>query len=392
MQPDLVFDRSEFAQRLERTKSAMEQHGLELLVVTDPANMDWLTGYDNWSFYYTQAVIVSLEAPEPLLVVRNTELGSALWTVYMDRSNIVIWPDAYIVDPDLHPARFLGETIAERFGDAQTIGVELDVNCYTPRAHAELQQALPAVEFVSADLLVNWLRTVKSPAEVALMREAAAISDSAMLAVTDAIEVGVRECDAAAALHHALIRGTDEFGGEFPIRPSMPNGERTNGAHLSFTDKPYRADTSTNIELGGSRHKYHAGLSRTVYLGDPPDRLKRLAEVTHGGFDIALAEVRAGATCDHAASAWSTHIAKHGFEKASRIGYAIGLGYPPAAWLEQTASLAVGDANVMATNMTFHMILGMWLDNWGYVFSETFVVTDHGYETLANFPRELIIK
>ncbi len=55
---DLRFSRDEFAARLTKTRAAMAAKGVDLLIVTDPSNMNWLTGYDGWSFYVHQCVIV----------------------------------------------------------------------------------------------------------------------------------------------------------------------------------------------------------------------------------------------------------------------------------------------------------------------------------------------
>ena len=88
---------------------------------------------------------------------------------------------------------------------------------------------------------------------------------------------------------------------------------------------------------------------------------------------------------------WRNHIAKAGLEKESRIGYAVGLNYPPD-WGEHTASLRPGDATILEPNMTFHMILGMWMDDYGFECSETFRVTEHGCETFADVPRKLFVK
>ncbi|MEM6566078.1 MAG: aminopeptidase P family N-terminal domain-containing protein, partial [Pseudomonadota bacterium] len=56
--PDLPFSRDEYAQRLQKTRVSMASHELEALFVTDPSNMAWLTGYDGWSFYVHQGVLV----------------------------------------------------------------------------------------------------------------------------------------------------------------------------------------------------------------------------------------------------------------------------------------------------------------------------------------------
>jgi len=84
-------------------------------------------------------------------------------------------------------------------------------------------------------------------------------------------------------------------------------------------------------------------------------------------------------------------IARHGMEKRSRIGYSVGLGYPPD-WGEHTMSLRPGDVTPLEPNMTFHMILGMWMDDWGFELSETFRVTDAGAECLCSVPRGLTVK
>ena len=80
----------------------------------------------------------------------------------------------------------------------------------------------------------------------------------------------------------------------------------------------------------------------------------------------------------------------NGYSKESRVGYSIGLNYPPD-WGERTASLRPGDATVLEPGMCFHFQSGVWLDDFGAAVSEPFVVTDKGGEKLATAPRELIV-
>ena len=90
-------------------------------------------------------------------------------------------------------------------------------------------------------------------------------------------------------------------------------------------------------------------------------------------------------------AAWRRVITWAGYEKRSRIGYSIGLNYPPD-WGEQSASLRAGDTTVLEPNMCFHLMLGMWMEGWGFELSETFRVSEGEPEVLTDFPRELLAK
>jgi Xaa-Pro dipeptidase len=212
-----------------------------------------------------------------------------------------------------------------------------------------------------------------------------------MRAAVDAIAPGVRECDAAAALYAAQLRGTPEFGGGVPNSVLMPAGARTRAPHLKWTDAPYVSSQGVNIELSGSRHQYHAALARTVYLGKPPVELETLAQVVCEGMNAALGAVRAGVPCEHVVAAWHAVIGRAGYEKSSRIGYSIGLCFQPT-WLERTVSLQSGEKTQLQTNMTFHLMCGMWGGEHNLVMSETFRVTATGHELLTHFPRQLVVK
>ena len=68
----LKFTREEYADRLKRTRAAMAERGIDMLIVSDPSNMAWLTGYDGWSFYVHQGVVVPPEG-EPVWYGRGQD-------------------------------------------------------------------------------------------------------------------------------------------------------------------------------------------------------------------------------------------------------------------------------------------------------------------------------
>jgi len=388
-----LFALEEYKARIHAVKKSMEASEIEVLVASDPANMNYLTGYDGWSFYVPQCVVLAVDGEEPVWIGRKMDANGARLTTWLAEENILGYPEDYVQSPIKHPMNVAGEEIQRRGWARRTVGVEMDAYYFTARSLAELKKTLPEAQFANADLLVNWVRLVKSDAEIALMKEAGKIAERVMQAAIDRLEPGVRECDAVADVYRAQMSGTPQFGGDYPsIVPMMPTGEKTSAPHLTWTDAPYENEQMVNLELAACRHRYHCPIARTAYLGkQPPDKLVSLAEHTVEGLNLTLDAIKPAMRCEEVERVWREHIAKAGLTKESRIGYALGLNYPPD-WGEHTASLRPGDKTVLAPNMTFHMILGMWMDDYGFECSESFRVTETGCETFADFPRKLFVK
>ena len=387
-----LFQETEYLERIRNTKKRMTDAEIDVLIVSDPANMNYLTGYDGWSFYVPQAVVVSLEAEQPMWIGRGMDANGARHTTFLKEDHIIGYPDDYVQSTVKHPMNFVAEQIRRKGWHNRTIGVEMDAYYFSARGFVELQKDLPQANFKDGNLLVSWVRITKSDPEIEYMQQAGKICEKVMQTALDKLSPGVRECDAVAAVYQAQMSGTAEFGGDYPaIVPMMPTGEKTSAPHLTWTDEPYENEQAVNLELAACRHRYHAPLARTAYLGqNPPDKLTRLAELTVEGLNLTLGAIKPGMFCEEVEMVWRKHIAKAGLEKESRIGYSMGLNYPPD-WGEHTASLRPGDRTVLAPNMTFHMILGMWMGNYGFECSESFRVTQNGCETLADFPRKLFV-
>jgi ectoine utilization protein EutD len=387
-----AFDREEYLERIENTKLRMMQFGLDVLLVSDPANMNYLTGYDGWSFYTPQVVVVALAQDEPACVVRGIDLNGAKVTTFLDESNLIGYPDDYVQCKRKHPMDFVAEVLEARGLGRGVIGLEMDSYYFTAACSEALQQSLPNATFKNAYTLVNWIRAIKSPQELLYMQQAARILEKVMSTAIDAIEPGTRQCDAAAEILAAQARGTDEFGGEYTaIVPMLPTGIGTSTPHLTWSDKLFVSGEATILELAGCRMRYHCPQARTVFLGKPPRKLTDAAKVVVEGLNAVIAAAKPGLTCEEVEGVWRGAIAKAGIVKDSRIGYSCGLNYPPD-WGEHTISLRPGDKTVLQPDMTIHVIPGIWQDDWGIEISECIHLTERGAEPLANTPRELIVK
>ncbi|MBB6214136.1 Xaa-Pro dipeptidase [Anaerosolibacter carboniphilus] len=392
MNKTLYFEVQEYKERLRKTKEAMQEKGIDILIATDPANMNYITGFDGWSFYVHQCLVIMADRDEPIWVGRGQDSNAARLTTWLQEESIRPYTDDYVQSLIKHPMDFVSDIIKEKGYQDRVIATEMDTYYYTAKCQERLALGLPKAKFIDGTNLINWVRIIKSDAEVDYIRRAARIAEKAMEAAYGSIDAGVRQCDAAANVYHAQISGTKEFGGDYSaIVPLMPSGIRTSTPHLSWTDEPYRNGDTVILELSGCYRRYHCPLARTMIIGDAPQKVRDLASVVVEGISNALEAVKPGITCEEVERVWARSIAKSGFIKDSRIGYSMGLNFPPD-WGEHTASFRPGDKTILQPNMTFHMIPGIWLEDCGVDISESFRVTESGCETFTNYPRKLLVK
>jgi Xaa-Pro dipeptidase len=307
-----LFPQAEYLQRIHAAKQRMIVAGIDLLVVVVPENIYYLCGYAGWSFYTPQALLLHVDATEPTLIVREMDVACAEVTAFIKPQRQIGYPENYIGSVSRHPMQFIGDYIRKSGWHRQRIGLEKDSAFFSVTSYETLTGSLSDASFVDADLLVTWVRTVKSDAEIEFMRQAGVLAACAMQAAVDAIAPGVRECDAAAALYRAQLRGTSQFGGSVPNSVLMPAGPKTRAPLLKWSDEPYRRGESVNIELSGCRHQYHCGLARTVSLGPPHADLVKLAVIVTDGLNAALSAVRPGVRCEEVVAAWTATISKAG--------------------------------------------------------------------------------
>ncbi|MFC1681777.1 M24 family metallopeptidase, partial [Pseudomonadota bacterium] len=250
----------------------------------------------------------------------------------------------------------------------------------------------PNAAFRDANGLVNWQRAVKSPREIEFMRNAARIVERMHERIFEVIEPGMKKNELVAEIYHAGITGVGNIGGDYPaIVPMLPTGADASAPHLTWDDKPIPQDSGTFFEIAGVYKRYHCPLSRTVYLGEPPQKFLDVEQALVEGIDEGLAVARPGALCEEFAQALFDALARHDLHKDSRCGYSIGLSYPPD-WGERTMSLRKGDKTELQAGMVLHFMPGMWFGDWGMEITESVLITPDGSETLADYPRKLFSK
>ena len=386
------FNDAEYTRRIAKTRAAMQKAGIDVLFITDPSNQAWLTGYDGWSFYVHQGVILTMDG-DPHWWGRHMDSIGALRTCWMGAATIHGYADSYVQSTVRHPMQDLAQIIRRLGLDRARLGVEMENYYYSAKAHAVLVAELPDARISDATALVNWQRLVKSADEIAFIRNAAKISEMVVRTAIEKAEPGLRKNELVAEIFHAAITGVGDIWGDYPaIVPLTPSGLDATAAHLTWNGDPMRTGEATFFELAGCYRRYHAPLCRTVFLGKPPIEMLEAEKAQLEGIEAGLDAARAGnRTCD-IASAFLDVLKKYGIHREGRCGYPIGLSYPPD-WGERTASIRVEDETVLQPGMTFHFMPALWMDSWGLETTETILIKENGgAEALCNIERKLFVK
>lgn len=373
------FDDHEFQQRLARVQAGMAEHDLDALLVTDPSNVYYLTGYQ--TFGNAQQFLVVPQDEPPVFVLR--ELESALVAYMTSIPDVVSFADS---EPLLDALR-RGCRSRRRL---RTVGVELGSGSLPVSLHNAIVAEFPEWVVSDGNQIVERCRTVKSPAEHALCRESARITDLGMSAAIDACVLGGSENTVASAAAAAMLTGGSEW---FANDPIVTAGGRSAIPHTTFCRRRLDDGDPVILEMSASFFRYFAPLMRTAVIGHASDKVLELHETCELALTAAIEALRPGVTSGHVHMAAQRVIDDRGhtdhFRK--RLGYSVGVGM--STWNEgHLFDLKAGDERLVEAGMVVHMPPALRLPGeFGVGVSETAIVTETGCEVLSTLPRAVAV-
>jgi Xaa-Pro dipeptidase len=372
-----AFTDDEFLGRLGATQKAMLARGIDVLLVHAPENIYYLTGYETSGYFEYQTLAVPAEGT-PELLVRNVERLNVDEYSWLDGAHV--WKDG---------TDYLAATaaIVNRMGPQGRVALERHSWFMPADTAAALNRHLAGHPIVGSDRLVERIRLVKSESEIAYIRQAAQLADLAMAAALDAARPGASENDVAAAAHAAQIRA----GGEYPALPHyISSGDRLELGHAHWTEAVLHEGGLVKMEYLGVRRRYHAGLTRPMSIGTPSDPgVVADVELCVRLQDETFAGLRPGVSVDQLTREAQQRLADSGRPAFRiRLGYSMGIGFPPVAGEGQTADFREGASWELAAGMVLHMLSVLRV---GLVVSDTVLITDAGYERLTRTPRQLLV-
>lgn len=377
---ECVFDPDELRDRQERARAALDKAGLDLLLVTGPENIFWLTGQQTPGYYTFQALFFPSRG-DPFFLIRQLEALNCQANSYI--SDVVTYQD------DATPAEATVKLLRDRGLGQCRIGIEKRGWFLTVGLYEQLSAAFERIGDGSG--IIEALRQVKSAREIEYLEHAASYTDAGMRAAVDALGLGATENDLVAAmLHGAVAAGSEYFG----MEPLVSSGPRSGVPHGTWRRRRLSAGDPVFLELASVHNRYHAALMRTAWMGTPPDLAKRMHDTCLDALEAALGALKPGATCAEVHAACQAKIDKAGFTEAfrKRTGYSTGISFAPDWGEGNVLSLYRGVDRVLEPGMAFHMPPA--LRDYG-VFtvgvSETAVVTETGCRVLGSVPRDMTV-
>ena len=371
-----AFPRDEYAARVTRTRAALASRGLDAAVFTGPENIFYLTGQQTPGYYSFQCLVLPVEG-EPLFLLRQLELTNFLRNSFM--------MDFETYGDGAAPAGLVVRALQRMGLAAKRVAIEKG-GWFLPISFYEvLCGALPVI--ADATGIVETLRRVKSPREIAALEESGRQADAGIAAGLAAMRVGATENDVVAEMMRAAIVAGAEYMG---MEPLVSSGPRSGVPHATWRRRRLEQGDALFLEMSGCFNRYHTGLMRTGWLGEPPPLARDLERVALDALGAVLGMVKPGVTGAQAHQAVQRVIDEAGMTERyrKRSGYSLGISFAPDWGEWQVMSFFDGVDIVLEPGMCFH--IPTTLREYGVFtvgFSESIVLTETGCRLLSALPR-----
>ncbi len=378
------FEPAEFATRQARARAAMEAAGIDLLIVVSPVNIHYLIGSRAKSYQEFQCLFFTLEDAPLTVLCRLAEVPE--YTDLTLAGDVRGWGGREPEDPIdafraiVEEKRYLG----------RRVGLEVPYYYLGAHDYVRLKELLGDALAIEATRLVEDLKLVKSPAEIAYIRKAAAIADAGMETCVETLAEGMTELEVAAEMHRTMMR----LGSEVPASPmNFVSGERTCYGHGMPGERKIGRGDFMHVEYGDAYRRYTSTIGRQMCLGEPTSRMRELYKVVRGACDACIAGIRAGVPAVEPHNAAKKVIADAGMDRyrLHTTGYGIAPGVPPS-WGESIHMFG-GSDYVLEAGMVVSIEPPVFIhaEKLGARVIDNVLVTATGAEVLSRFERDLIV-
>lgn len=371
-----AFPKAEYDARVARARQGLVEAGIDVMIVTGPENIFYLTGQQTPGYYTFQALVLPVEG-EPAFVVRQLEYFNFIANTYIS--------DAAIYQDSDDPVAFLMALIASKGLKGKRVAIDKR-GWFLPIATYEaLQAALGTVHDAAG--IVEKLRAVKSPLEIEKLEKAAGYVDAGLNAGLAALLPGATENDLVAAMMGAAIAAGSEYMG---MEPLVSSGPRSGVPHGTWKRRRLEAGDPAFLEMAACHDRYHAALMRSAWIGKAPAEAVEMMKVCQEALAVSLDAIKPGVACEvpHIACQKVIDAAGYTDNFRKRLGYSVGISFAPDWGEGSILSLNTGVKTPLVPGMAFHLPPALRIyGRFTVGVSETIVVTETGCKVLGTVDR-----
>ena len=384
-----LFEEEEMKSRWEKCQVEMEKDGIDVLILSKPSNLFYMTGYRTqlWDDDFRAIIAVLPRGGAPCLVVPGLEGPAAekeSWFPSVRRwgsgkTEAIDAPE--LVKRVFEERKLLNATIGMELGDSQKLGMNHDV-------FEDIKASLPNCKFKSCGALMWRLRRIKSTREIEFMRKACQISDKGFTKLTEVIKEGMTERDIRRIMGRTFLdEGSDLDGGSYVAVSSGP--DRSDMSNPWPCDRKLEKGNQVLLDFGAQYNFYASDLSREIYIAPIHDRQKELAEKALIIHDVCLKAAKPGNLVEDIDLAASAEMKRLGVEHLAfhRSGHSIGIN------VQEIPSIGAPEKTILEPGMCFAVEPGLYDYAYGgFRIEDDIVITEDGFEYLTNCERGIIVR
>ncbi|MFW8637343.1 M24 family metallopeptidase [Cribrihabitans pelagius] len=367
----------------------MRQAGIAKAVFTDESSIAYLAGF--WGY-------LGIEFGRPTMLVVDAKDAPVVITPLMESEMVaeMTWVEDVRTWEDIGQ-RSWGRALTGVLGEKpKEIWIERGTIPAIVRNH--LDDAYSGVPLKDISPVLGAMRTIKSPFEISVMKEAGQIAGAMMGAAHNSLREGAQEFESALAVIDAGSRKAASFltakGWDRFVSPMIHNlqilqsGKDASMVHRRASVKAYeKFDPVYFCFCNMAQFKqYKLGFDRMFHIGDVTDQARNVQEAAIAAQQAAIAAMRPGVLAEDVAAAANEVYRERGYETGYRTGRSIGVAYLEAP------ELKAGDKTVLQPGMTFAVDGGISVDGVtaGRI-GDSVAVTETGTEYITSYPREILL-
>jgi Xaa-Pro aminopeptidase len=352
--------------RLNALRAKFDNAGIEALYVSNIVNVRYLTGFTG----STAMLFVTKDAAHAFVDPRY-------W----------LQAELQIDGAEVHRCSAKMADEAFEFVEAMPFSsLGFEANNLTIAALDRLTPKLPGKKPVKTTDLVEKLRLVKDPSEVAAVQKACALTDALFTEILGFIKPGVREVDVALELEYQMRKRGAEQAGFASIIASGENGAKP---HAGASDKPIAAGDFVTLDFGATLAGYNSDITRTIAVGRVTDEQRHVYDVVLKAQLAAVAGMKPGVTCVDADKVARDIITEAGFGEhfGHGLGHSLGLDVHDGARMSPFAEAEA----VLNAGEIWTVEPGIYVPGWcGVRIEDDVLVTEGDPGVLTHAPKELI--